>query len=120
MLTQSVQLSKKPHVVIATPGRIVDHLLSSESVKMNRIRYLVRTRSPHLLPLTVLQVLDEADRLLNTPSLREKLKELLPHLPIATRRHTLLFSATLTLEPSTLPGLLKENQLPWTYSYTDG
>jgi len=51
MMSQSLQLSRKPHVVIATPGRLVDHINSSAIAPcLSRIRFLV---------------LDEADRLLS-------------------------------------------------------
>lgn len=50
MMTQSMALAKKPHVVIATPGRLVDHLENTKGFSLRSIRYLV---------------MDEADRILN-------------------------------------------------------
>jgi ATP-dependent RNA helicase DDX49/DBP8 len=49
MMQQALELSKRPHVVIATPGRLADHIKSSKgAVHFKRVKYLV---------------LDEADRL---------------------------------------------------------
>eukprot|EP00112_Aurelia_sp_Birch-Aquarium-sp1_P019939 Seg503.17 transcript_id=Seg503.17/GoldUCD/mRNA.D3Y31 product="putative ATP-dependent RNA helicase DDX49" protein_id=Seg503.17/GoldUCD/D3Y31 len=47
-MKQSLSLSKKPHVVIATPGRLADLLRSSDTFSLDKIKFLV---------------LDEADRL---------------------------------------------------------
>lgn len=78
MMAQSIALSKKPHIVIGTPGRLVDHLENTKGFSLKKIKYLV---------------LDEADRLLNMdfgPEI-DKLLRLLPK-----ERRTFLFSATMT------------------------
>jgi ATP-dependent RNA helicase DDX47/RRP3 len=78
MVAQAIALSKKPHVIVATPGRLVDHLENTKGFSLKKCKYLV---------------LDEADRLLDLdfgPSL-EKILRVLPR-----ERRTLLFSATMT------------------------
>lgn len=50
MMTQALALAKKPHVVIATPGRLVDHLENTKGFSLRSVKYLV---------------MDEADRILN-------------------------------------------------------
>lgn len=49
MVVQGQELSKKPHIVVATPGRLADHIESCDTFSLSKIKYLV---------------LDEADRLL--------------------------------------------------------
>ncbi|TCD70415.1 putative RNA helicase [Steccherinum ochraceum] len=79
MIAQALELRNRPHVVVATPGRIVDHLKSSGSEwNLSRIKFLV---------------LDEADRLL-TPTFAPELSYLFEVLP--KERQTCLFTATLT------------------------
>lgn len=81
MLEQSSALSRRPHIVIATPGRLADIIRSNgdETVGgLKKCRFLV---------------LDEADRLLN-PSFAEELEDCLSLLP--KERQTLLFTATIT------------------------
>ncbi|KJA30020.1 hypothetical protein HYPSUDRAFT_126454 [Hypholoma sublateritium FD-334 SS-4] len=79
MMTQSIELGNRPHVVIATPGRIVDHLRSSsDGWDLSRVKFLV---------------LDEADRLL-TSTFSPELSHLFGILP--KDRQTCLFTATLT------------------------
>lgn len=81
MLEQSSAISKRPHIVIATPGRLADIIRSNgdETVGgLRKCRYLV---------------LDEADRLLN-PSFAADLGDCLSLLP--SSRQTLLFTATVT------------------------
>ncbi|GET03738.1 probable ATP-dependent RNA helicase DDX49 [Rhizophagus clarus] len=79
MMSQSLQLSRKPHVVIATPGRLVDHINSSAIAPcLSRIRFLV---------------LDEADRLLSD-TFAEDLATIFDTIP--KKRQTLLFTATMT------------------------
>ncbi len=76
MSTQFSQLSRKPRLVIGTPGRVIDHL-NRGSLALNSNGFLV---------------LDEADRMLDmgfAPQLDEIRKRLTGH------RQTLLFSATI-------------------------
>lgn len=93
MVPQGNQLSDKPHVVIATPGRLADHIRScSTTLTLKRLRFLV---------------LDEADRLL-VKNFEDDLKTIFEAVKPATsdgakrteystrRRQTLMFSATLS------------------------
>ena len=42
MMAQSLELGHRPHVVVATPGRIVDHLKSSNGEwDLSRVKFLV-------------------------------------------------------------------------------
>lgn len=42
MMTQAIELGKRPHVVIATPGRMVDLLKSNNNEwNLSRIKFLV-------------------------------------------------------------------------------
>jgi ATP-dependent RNA helicase DDX49/DBP8 len=80
MTSQAVALSKRPHVVIATPGRLQDHFDSSSEMaaRFSQLRFLV---------------LDEADRLLDV-GFEKEMGAILKNLP--QKRQTLLFSATMT------------------------
>ena len=98
MMAQALELGNRPHVVVATPGRIVDHLKSNGGDwDLSRIKFLVnqhylvqcRRMSPNIL----WQVLDEADRLL-TSTFTPELSYLFNVLP--KERQTCLFTATLT------------------------
>jgi len=78
MVAQGRDLNGKPHVVIATPGRLAGHLKGGSSVSLKKIKFLV---------------LDEADRLLEK-SFENDLEVIFENLP--EKRQTLIFSATLT------------------------
>jgi ATP-dependent RNA helicase DDX47/RRP3 len=78
MMTQSIALAKKPHIVIATPGRLVDHLENTKGFSLKSIRYLV---------------MDEADRILNM-DFEEDVDKMLRVIP--KERNTFLYSATMT------------------------
>lgn len=78
MMEQAVALAKRPHVVVATPGRLVDHLEHTKGFSMRSVRFLV---------------LDEADRLLNM-DFEAEIDAVLSVLP--RERRTFLFSATMT------------------------
>ena len=41
MLQQGLELSERPHVVIATPGRLADHIESGTNFTLKKIRFLV-------------------------------------------------------------------------------
>lgn len=77
---QESALRSKPDIVVATPGRMIDHIRNSMSV--------------HLDELAVL-ILDEADRLLEL-GFSAEIRELIRECP--KRRQTMLFSATMTEE----------------------
>ena len=76
--TQAAELRTRPEIVVATPGRLIDHVRNTHSVGLEDLAALV---------------LDEADRLLEMGFL-EEIREIVRHCP--TRRQTMLFSATLT------------------------
>lgn len=80
MLSQAQALQRRPHVVVATPGRLCD-LLRSDGVGANP---LARVRA---------LVLDEADRML-TPTFAPELAYLFSVIP--KNRQTLLFTATIS------------------------
>lgn len=83
MMNQCLELQNSPHFVVATPGRLADHIRNSgeDTIRgLHRCRYVV---------------LDEADRLLQ-PSLAAQLEECLNVLPPREQRQTLLFTATVT------------------------
>lgn len=78
LVQQSIALGKRPHIVVATPGRLVDHLSNTKGFSLRTLKYLV---------------LDEADRLLNE-DFEKSLDEILNVIP--RERRTFLFSATMT------------------------
>lgn len=75
---QETVLKKRPDVVIATPGRFIDHMRNSASFAVENVEILV---------------LDEADRMLET-GFEDELNEILKTIPKG--RQTMLFSATMT------------------------
>ncbi|WP_312740716.1 ATP-dependent RNA helicase DbpA [Cedecea neteri] len=72
---QRDSLQHAPHIIVATPGRLLDHL-KKETVKLEALQTLV---------------LDEADRMLDM-GFADAIDEVIAHAP--ARRQTLLFSAT--------------------------
>jgi ATP-dependent RNA helicase RhlE len=76
---QIQQLRRGPHIVIATPGRLIDHL-RQKTISLTKVRVLV---------------LDEADRMLDM-GFAPQIKTILQTVP--KERHTMLFSATMPTE----------------------
>ncbi|KAL8914360.1 MAG: hypothetical protein Q9171_000990 [Xanthocarpia ochracea] len=95
MRPQAIALSQRPHIVIATPGRLADHIKTSGS---DTIQGLRRTR---------IVVLDEADRLLasGAGSMLPDVETCLSVLPPSNERQTCLFTATITPEVMALKNL---------------
>lgn len=116
MVIQGLELSRKPHVVVATPGRLADHIRSSDTISLNKIQFLVMMLNffrhfneiiyidCYVFKFSVLkqlfcvfwQIMDEADRLLEQgcTDFTKDLEVILSVVP--AKRQTLLFSATLT------------------------
>ena len=79
MKPQTIELKKGVEVLVATPGRLLDHIEAKNCV-LNQVEYVV---------------LDEADRMLDIGFLPD-LQRILSYLP--KQRTTLLFSATFSPE----------------------
>lgn len=79
-------LKNNPDIVVATPGRLVDHM-ERRNVKLDRIEELVLDEADHMLDLGFL------------PQLR-KIMERVPQ-----KRHTMMFSATM---PSSIERLARQ------------
>lgn len=80
---QIQNLKRQPQIIVATPGRLMDHL-RQKTVNLKRVAHLV---------------LDEADRMFDmgfAPQVREILKT------VPTKRQTMLFSATFPKEVRSL------------------
>lgn len=41
MMSQALTLAKKPHILIATPGRLVDHLENTKGFNLRSLKFLV-------------------------------------------------------------------------------
>jgi superfamily II DNA/RNA helicase len=76
MYAQTLQLRRNPNIIIATPGRLIDHL-SQKTVNLGPVRVLI---------------LDEADRMLDM-GFAPQLDKILPLLK--KEKQVLLFSATM-------------------------
>lgn len=75
---QEMVLKTRPDVIVATPGRFIDHMRNSASFTVDTLEILV---------------LDEADRMLED-GFADELNEILNTIPKS--RQTMLFSATMT------------------------
>lgn len=84
MVSQSIALGKKPHIIVATPGRLLDHLENTKGFSLRALKYLV---------------MDEADKLLDLDfgPILDKVLKVIPR-----ERRTYLFSATMSSKVESL------------------
>ncbi|KAA1111486.1 ribosomal RNA processing protein [Puccinia graminis f. sp. tritici] len=84
MMSQAIALSKRPHIIVATPGRLHDHLENTKGFSLRNLKYLI---------------MDEADRLLDMDfgPVIDKILKVIPR-----ERRTYLFSATMTTKVAKL------------------
>ncbi|EEH44316.1 ATP-dependent rRNA helicase RRP3 [Paracoccidioides brasiliensis Pb18] len=93
MVPQAIALGKKPHIIVATPGRLLDHLENTKGFSLRNLKYLV---------------MDEADRLLDLDfgPILDKILKVLPR-----ERRTYLFSATMSSKVESLQRASLSNPL---------
>ena len=80
MRPQEAELRRRPEIIIATPGRLIDHLENTPQFGLDSIEILV---------------LDEADRMLEA-GFEAELERIVAACPSSPNRQTLLFSASMT------------------------
>ncbi|KAG0438876.1 putative ATP-dependent RNA helicase T26G10.1 [Dictyocoela muelleri] len=76
--SQAFSLRNHPHVIIGTPGRVVDHILNTKKFNLKKIKFLV---------------IDEADKLLDL-DFADEMQKILES--TNEKRQILLYSATIT------------------------
>lgn len=74
---QEQELKQRPDIVVATPGRLIDHIRNSPSFSVDDVEIVI---------------MDEADRMLEE-GFEKEMQEIVSLLP--TKRQTMLFSATM-------------------------
>lgn len=89
MKRQLEELRRRPQIIIATPGRLIDHL-QRKTIRLDKAGFLV---------------LDEADRMFDM-GFAPQIKEVLKSMPAKEKRQTLLFSATM---PDAIAKLIMEH-----------
>ncbi|KAI0239198.1 putative ATP-dependent RNA helicase DDX31, partial [Lamellibrachia satsuma] len=78
--SEKARLRKGINILIATPGRLLDHITNTKSLDMSRVGWLV---------------IDEADRLLDL-GFEKAVSQIVSDMDAASQRQTVLLSATLS------------------------
>lgn len=90
VVNQIAELRKRPEIVVATPGRLLD-LLNQRALLLKAVNFLV---------------LDEADRMLDMGFIKD-IQRIISNIP--AERQTLLFSATMPKEIESLANAILKN-----------
>jgi ATP-dependent RNA helicase DDX49/DBP8 len=95
----NIIVSDRPHVVIATPGRLADSIRTSPDMlrAFSRVKVLV---------------LDEADRLLVGSGFKQDLMDIIKLLPSKDTRQTVLVTATVSEEVKALQAKMGTENMP--------
>ncbi|CAR30045.1 ATP-dependent RNA helicase DBP8 [Lachancea thermotolerans CBS 6340] len=104
IVDQAINLQRKPHFIVATPGRMAHHIMNSGEDTIGGLK-----RAKFL-------VLDEADILL-TDTFSEHLATCISILPPKEKRQTLLFTATVTDQVKALQNAPAAEGKPPLFSY---
>lgn len=103
-MEQAIKLNSKPHIIIATPGRLSD-LLTSGQIKLDYIRYIV---------------FDEADRILDKQSsfIVQEIPDIISNINSSMKHDKfqwLMFSATMSNDVKKFHSTFRSNE-PYIYN----
>ncbi len=100
MVPQAISLGRKPHIVVATPGRLLDHLENTKGFSLRALKYLVMDEADRLLDLDFGPILEKILRALprgaSKNSNNEGSAKAGNSTDITQGRRTMLFSATMS------------------------
>ncbi|CAK7198871.1 Putative RNA helicase [Sporothrix eucalyptigena] len=120
MRPQAIALAKNPHIVIATPGRLADHIRTSGEDTiggLKRVRYVVLDEADRLLSASTALPGDSASNnngkskgkkggdKVGSGSMLPDVETCMGALPPPAKRQTLLFTATVTPEVRALKAM---------------
>lgn len=112
--TEKARLRKGINILVGTPGRLCDHLLHTESFKLDKVKWLVLDEADRLFELGYEKDVKKiVDALNTTPAVDgERVNPFVKRPePSATSIQSLLLSATLTHSVRQLAGLALKNPL---------
>jgi hypothetical protein len=56
---QAIAIAKRPHVIVGTPGRVVDHLTNTKGFNLKGLRHLVLDEADKLLDMDFEEEIDQ-------------------------------------------------------------
>lgn len=59
MVPQAIAIGKKPHILVATPGRLLDHLENTKGFSLRNLKYLVMDEADRLLDMDFGPIIDK-------------------------------------------------------------
>lgn len=95
--SEKARLRKGITILVATPGRLLDHLENTKSFQINQLRWMVLDEADRLLDLGFGQIVKQIYDCVNKKS--------------QTKRHNMLISATLTKEVKEIAKFALENPI---------
>ncbi|KAK4494381.1 hypothetical protein PRZ48_014679 [Zasmidium cellare] len=106
--SEKARLRKGLNILVATPGRLADHLNNTETLDVSMVRWLVLDEGDRLMELGFEQDLQKIISVLNLRS-RKKHETTIPGLP--ERRTTVLCSATIKSDVEQLQSMSLKNPI---------
>ncbi|KKK17512.1 ATP-dependent RNA helicase [Aspergillus rambellii] len=68
MVAQSIALGKKPHIVVATPGRLLDHLENTKGFSLRNLKFLAIDEADRMLDMDFGDSIDKILKVLPAPA----------------------------------------------------
>lgn len=111
--TEKARLRKGINILVGTPGRLCDHLLHTESFKLDNVKWLVLDEADRLFELGYEKDVKKIVDALNTKPIvdGERTNPFVKKVESASTIQSLLLSATLTHSVRQLAGLALKNPL---------